>query len=113
VSAATLSDPQVRATQNKWYLYFTRETPYGPDGHVRAVIEEVCDEILDDDGGPKRTMRRVYLEASDVRDSPRPEAWVGCASHDALDMRIECEMSDDEFRELVDNGTIIPISVPL
>jgi hypothetical protein len=112
VSDATLSNPQVRATQNKWYLYFSRAPYHGPDGHVRAVIEEVCDEILNGDGGPKRTLRRVYLDAEEVRDTLPPEAWIGCAAHDGLDQTIESEMSDERFQELINDGTVIPISVP-
>jgi hypothetical protein len=112
MSDATLSDPRVRAAQNHWYLYFSRDPAYGPDGHVRAVIEESCDEIWSGDDGPTRARRRVYLDVVSLRDFPRPTIQSELAAHDGLDWAIENEMSDEQFQELVDNGTIIPISVP-
>lgn len=103
MSDETLSDPQARITQNRWYLYHTSDTSlYGPDGFVRAVIEEVCDEIVEGDGGLKHTCRRAFVSAVDMRDT-NPDQW------DGLDESLE-EMSDDEFQALVDMGTLIPIS---
>lgn len=111
MSQETFSDPQVRATQNRWYLYFSRDPRYGDCGRVRAVIEEVCDEILNGDGGPKRHYRNVYLDAVDVRDSPTPPIAADIAIYDGLDCALE-EMSDDEFQQLIDKRTIVPISAP-
>ena len=108
MSDATLSDPRARAAQNRWYLYYTRDS-LAPQGEVRAVIEELCDE---QDTDPRRAVRRVYLHADYVRDAPRPPITAESACHDRLDRRIERDMSDEEFMELIDAGTIIPIPPP-
>lgn len=108
MSDATLSDPRVRAAHNHWYLYYTRDS-LAPPGEARAVIEEVCDE---QDGEPRRAVRRVYLHANYVRDAPRPPITAESACHDRFDRRIERDISDEEFQELIDAGTIIPISPP-
>ncbi len=112
MSEATLSDPNVRAAQNRWYLYFDSDPMHGPAGCVRAVIEEICDEIFSGDGGPTRQRRNVYLDAGTVRDMPTPRRSEERAAYDGLDWRIENEMDDDEFLGLIDSGTIIPISSP-
>jgi hypothetical protein len=110
MSQETLSNPQVRAKQNRWYLYFSRDPRYGECGRVRAVIEEACDEILNGDGGPKRHYRNVYLDALDVRDSPTPPIAADIAIYDGLDQAIEAEMSDEEFHRLIAEGIVVPIS---
>jgi|SRR5665213_3234566 len=110
MSDATLSDPQARAAQNRWYLYFSRDPMHGQHGHVRAVIEEVCDEIWSGDGGPTRARRTVFLDAVTLRDTPRPAITTEYAAFDGLDWTVENEMSDEEFRALIADGTIIPIS---
>lgn len=105
MSDATLSDPRTRIAQNRWYLYHSSDVSlYGPDGFVRAVIEEVCDETVEGDGGLKHTCRRAFVSAVDMRDT-NPGQW------DRLGETIE-EMSDDEFQALVDQGTILVISAP-
>jgi hypothetical protein len=111
VSDTTLSDPQVRATQNDWYLYFSRDPAYGSDGRVRAVIEVVTDELIAGDGGPTRAWRNTYLDTVDLRDFPRPRPASELVAHDGLEHTIE-EMSNEEFQELISDGTIVPISVP-
>lgn len=112
MSDATLSDPHVRAAQNRWYLYFDGGPAHGPDGLVRAVIEEVGDEILNGDDGPKRTLRRVFLNAMDVRDNRQPSMIGESASYDGLDNRIETWTSDEEFQRLIAEGTVVPIPTP-
>lgn len=110
MSEATLTDPQVRAAQNRWYLYFDTDPMHGRSGCIRAVVEEVCDEIFSGDGGPTRQRRKVYLNAETVRDAPTSRASSLGAAYDSLDWRIENEMGNKEFRRLIDQGTIIPIS---
>jgi hypothetical protein len=110
VTETTLNDPQVRATKNRWYLYFSRDPMYGDDGRVRAVIEEVGDEMLNGDGGPKRHRRTVYLEAGDVAAMPAKLNDEESAAYDGLDKRIENELDDAAFQRLIDDGTIIPIT---
>lgn len=108
MSEATLNTPRVRAAENRWYIYFDANPRYGPKGHVRAVIEEVRDEILNGDGGPKRHLRHVYLEAHDV--ATTPAGGIDTAAYDGLDWDIENEMDDSDFQQLIDNGTVIPIT---
>lgn len=112
MSEATWNDPRVRAAENRWYIYFSTDPMYGPKGHVRAVIEEVWDEILNGDGGPKRHARNVYLEVSDVATMPAKRNDEDEAAYDGLDKRIENEMDDAAFQALIDDGTIIPITGP-
>jgi hypothetical protein len=111
MSEATLNDPRVRAAESRWYIYFDANPRYGPKGHVRAVIEEVCDEILNGDGGPKRHYRNVYLEAHDVATTPAKQAGgMDMGAYDGLDWDIENEMDDSDFQQLINNGTVIPIT---
>ncbi len=113
MSDATRNDARVRAAQNRWYLYNSIGDPaFGRSPHVRAVIEEVCDEILNGDGGPKRTMRNVFLDATDVRDAPTPRPSSESAAYDGLDWRLENEVDDEEFQRLIDGGAVVPISSP-
>ena len=110
MSEATWHDPHVRARENRWYIYFSRDPRYGQKGHVRAVIEEVWDEVLNGDGGPKRHARNVYVEGSDVATTRLPERndedW---ATYDGLDWDIENGMDDDAFQRLIAEGTVVPI----
>jgi len=105
MSDATLSEPHTRITQNRWYLYHSRDTAlYGPGGFVRAVIEEVCDETVEGDGGTIHVCRRAFVSAVDLRDT-NADQW------DKLDEALEA-MSDQQFSVLVDQGTIIPFVPP-
>lgn len=105
MSDATLSDPQVRAAQNKWYLYHSSDTAvYGPDGFVRAIIEEASGEVVEGDVGLKHTRRSVFVSAVELRDTNPDE-------RDKLEEALEA-MSDEEFQTLIDKRTVIPISTP-
>jgi hypothetical protein len=101
VSDTVTSDPRVRVTQSNWYLYHSGDSSlYGPDGFVRAVIEEVCDEVVEGDGGLKHARRRVFVSATEIRDTNRDQ-W------DQVDEALEA-MSNADFHALVDQGTLIP-----
>jgi hypothetical protein len=100
MSDATLNDPPRRATQNSWYLYFSKDPMHGPNGHVRAVIEIISGETYSD-GGPAHARRRAFIASDEVRDVLE-EHWIG------LPLYIE-EMTDEAFQEMINNGTVIPI----
>ena len=105
MSDVAVSDPRVRVAQNRWYLYRSSDSSlYGPDGFVRAVIEEACDEVVEGDGGLKHAVRRVFLSAVEIRDT-NPNQW------DYLDEALEA-MSDKEFQALVETRTVIAIPTP-
>jgi hypothetical protein len=101
VSGITLNDPQARASENIWYLYFSKDRMHGSDGNVRAVIEVVSGETYSGDGGPAHARRRAFIAGNEVRDVPQ-EHWLG------LPLDIE-EMSDESFQGLIDDRTLIPI----
>jgi hypothetical protein len=104
VSETNLSDPQLRATHNNWYLYHDTSRIHGPDGYVRAIIEEARGEMVAGDGGAVHTYRRAFVSAVNMRDT-NPDEW------DQLDETLEA-MSDGQFHDLIDKGTAIPLSAP-
>jgi hypothetical protein len=103
------SDVQARAAQSRWYLYFSRDRRYGPEGYVRAVIEEEPGEVLNGDDGPERHRRRVFLSAVDVRDNTPPPIASESGIYDGLDQTIEIGMDDESFQTLIIDGVVIPI----
>lgn len=101
--------PEERVSRNGWYLYYDRSPAYG--GKVRAVIEVWTGRM--DPENPGCLVRGMFIrvgeaaaEVADVSEAWQSYGWV------PLSDRIMDGMTDEEFDQLIADGTIIPLRVP-
>jgi hypothetical protein len=111
VSDDNLNDPQARASRNEWYLYYDRSPAWG-GGAVRAVIEVVTGHRGMYE--PQRTLRHMFINQAEAAVDPgdrlsdawAPDGWIPLS-----DLIID-KLTDEEFDQLIANGTLIPLRTP-
>jgi hypothetical protein len=99
-------------SRNGWYLYYDRRPGWAEHGGtVRAVIEVVTGRMNSDEPGyPLRGMfieqGEAATEAGDLSEAWASDGWI------PLSDLIIGGLTDEEFEQLIADGTIIPLRVP-